>query len=106
MTTMMTKPPTVQGVSRLTSCETGASRKVTPSNRKSSTIVSPRNIQRVRTWTDSMIGYTQIDSWSEMLPDVPSSHWQNLSRLKSAAPCPGRILFYTGRGGRVARLPV
>ena len=42
-------PLIVHGVNRLTSCETGRPGNVTPSSRRSSMSVSPRNRQRVRT---------------------------------------------------------
>src|SRR5437016_6017114 len=84
--TITTNPAMVQGKIRAENSETGVFRMVRPSSRRSSMTVSPKNTQSVKTWTDSTIGYPQMDSWSATLQGVASSHWQNSSRDTYLAP--------------------
>ena len=76
--TINAKPKAVQGRSRSAISETRVRWNVTPNNRRSRTTANPRNRHRARTWTDSTMGYIQIDSCKAMLPGVFANHSQKL----------------------------
>ena len=79
-TTISAKPNTVSGRTRVLSSETGVRRKVTPSRRRSTTKIVPKNSIRERTWVASSrpqklgaLSSASLQDAAVSLPPLPRS---------------------------------